>query len=295
MSQVVSVVLAAPVTRNGVEKGRHVNRSYKKCKRLGGRRGIYSSRDPGLGPSGHITLKLPRQTRRMCNNELCLLFDSKHGTPCLPTLNVETSTLSKWSTILLALELNASSAERFMQMGDFICMLLSTSESNIGPGTPVHSMLKDSTRMYRRLEEHRKTGLIMQSKMETLLLGDSNDLLEAEWIQLVECGLRSSMQRIFRSFGRYANHWLHAHWSLRSLNSELTPSGNTECQGHRMRIRRELSSTRVGWLNSMSGYEKTLQEVQLEVSDLTPSRPPSGGGSPQVGNPYPPSSRARVR
>lgn len=231
----------------------------------------------------------------MCNNEQCLLFDSKHGTPCSPMHNVEISTLLQWSTILRDLELNASSAERITQMGVFICTLLSTSESNIGPGTPVHSMLKDSTRMYRLLVEHQKKGLIMQSKMETLWLGDSKDLSEAEWMQLVGCGLKSSMQRASQSFGRYANHWLHDHWSLHSPNCEPTLPGNSRQSESRMRHRRELTSTRLGWLNSMAGYEKISGEVPLEVSDLTPTRPPSGGGSPQVGNPYPPSGRALVR
>ena len=62
-----------------------------------------------------------------------------------------------------------------------------------------------------------------------------------------------------------------------------------------MKLRRELTSIRLGWLNSINGYNKILDEVKLEVSDLTPTRPPSGGGSPQVGNPYPPSGRALVR
>ena len=159
----------------------------------------------------------------MCNNELCPLFDFKHGTPCLPIHNVETSTLLQWSIILRDLELNASSAERTTQMGAFICTLLSTSESNIGPGTRVHSMLKDATQMYRLLAEHRKRAMIMQSKMEMWWLGDWKDLQEAEWMQMVACGLRSSMQRVSKSFGTYANAWLHAHWSLHSRSSEHTP------------------------------------------------------------------------
>lgn len=224
----------------------------------------------------------------MCNNQLCLLFDFKHGTPCLHIHNVETSILLQWSTILRDLELNASSAERITQMGVFICTLLSTSESNIGPGTHVHSMLKDATRMYRRHVEHQKTGLIMQSKMETLLLGDSNDLLEAEWMQLVGCGLKSSMQRMSQSFGHYANHWLHVHWSLHSPNSELTQPGNTPRSEYRTRLRRELTSTRLGWLNSIDGYEKTLSEVKLEVSELRCARAYSGvsaAGTAPTGHP----------
>ncbi|ALN38800.1 putative ORF3 protein [Human associated gemykibivirus 1] len=149
--------------------------------------------------------------------------------------------------------------------GAFICTLLSTSGSNIGPETLVHSMLKDSTRMYRHHVEHQKMGLIMQSKMETLLLGDSNDLQEAEWMQLVGCGLRSSMQRMSQSFGRYANHWLHVHWSHLSPNSEPTLPGNFQQSESRMKLRRELTSTRLGWLNSITGYNKILEEVKLEV------------------------------
>lgn len=265
-------------------------------KRLGGRRGIYSSTDPGLGPSGHITLIAQTQTRRtMCNNEKCPLFASKQDTPCSLIHNVEISILLQWSTILLDLELNASSAERITQMGVLICTLLSTSESNIGPGTPVHSMLKDATRMYRHHVEHRKRGMIMQSKMETLLLGDSKDLQEAEWIQLVACGLKSSTLRMSQSFGRYVNHWLHVHWSHLSPNLGLTLVGNSHQSESRMQRRRELTSTRLGWLNSINGYQRISEEIKLEVSDLTPTRPPSGGGSPQVGNPYPPSARALVR
>ena len=229
----------------------------------------------------------------MCNNELCPLFDFKHGTPCLPIHNVETSTLLQWSIILRDLELNASSAERTTQMGAFICTLLSTSESNIGPGTRVHSMLKDATRMYRLLAEHRKRGMIMQSKMETLLQGDSKDLQEAEWIQLVMCGLRSSTQRTSKTFGTFANHWLHVHLSPNSPNSEHSLPGNSHQSECRMRIRRELSSTRVGWLNSMSGYETILEQLKTEVSYLArrpnlaaPTRGAFGGTS--QGGPLPP-------
>lgn len=247
-------------------------------------------KDPGLGPSGHITLTAQTWTQeKMCNNQQCPLFVSKHDTPCLPIHNVDISILLQWSTILQDLTLNASSAERITQMGVFICTLLSTSESNIGPGTPVHSMLKDATQMYRRHVEHQKMGMIMQSKMETLWLGDSNDLQEAEWMQLVGCGLKSSMQRMSQSFGAYANHWLHVHWSLHSPNSEHTLPGNSLQSESRMKHRRELSSTRLGWLNSIAGYEKISEEVKLEVSYLTPALALSGGGSPQVGNPYPPS------
>ena len=232
----------------------------------------------------------------MCNNELCLLFDSKHGTPCSPMRNVETSILLQWSTILLSLELNASSEERIIQMGDFICTLSSISEENIGPGTRVHSMLKDATRMYRHLAEHRKRDMIMQSRMETLLLGDSNDLLEADWLQMVMCGLKSSMQRMSQNFGRYANHWLHVHWSLNSHNSEPSPPGSSHQSESRMKLRRELSSTRLGWLNSIAGYETTLSQVKQEVSYLArrpdlaaPTRGAFGGTSPR-GTP-PPSAR----
>ena len=122
--------------------------------------------------------------------------------------------------------------------------------------------------MYRRLAEHRKTVMTMQSKTETLWLGDLNDLLEAEWHQLVMCGLKSSMQRMSQSFGRYANHWLHVHWSLNSHNSEPSLPGSFPLSECRMKLRRELSSTRLGWLNSMNGYDATLQQSHLEVSEL---------------------------
>ena len=97
---------------------------------------------------------------------------------------------------------------------------------------------------------------------------------------------------------------LHEFWSLcESLAPRALVTSFTQLRAYaewKYRVSRapyenpeELSSTRVGWLNSMSGYEKTLQEVQLEVSDLTPSRPPSGDPH-RWGTPTP-SSRARVR
>jgi len=275
-----------------------INRAYKKiAQERGERRGIYSSLDPGLGPSGTITLSVPDlDPATMCNNELCLLFDSKHGTPCSPMRNVETSILLQWSTILLSLELNASSEERITQMGAFICTLSLTSAGNIGPGTLEHSMFKDATRMYRHHVEHQKRGMIMQSKMETLLQGDSKDLQEAEWIQLVMCGLRSSTQRTSKTFGTFANHWLHVHLSPNSHNSEHSLPGNSHQSECRMKLRRELTSTRLGWLNSMAGYETILEQLKTEVSYLArrpnlaaPTRGAFGGTSPR-GTP-PPSAR----
>ena len=150
--------------------------------------------------------------------------------------------------------------------------------------------------MYRHLVEHRKRDLITQSKMETLLLGDSNDLLEADWLQLVMCGLKSSTQRMSQSFGRYANHWLHVHWSLNSHNSEPSLPGSSRQSESRMKLRRELSSTRIGWLNSINGYDTILSQVKQEVSYLArhpdlaaPTRGAFGGTSPR-GTP-PPSAR----
>ena len=234
----------------------------------GSSRGIYIRLGPGSGSVWAYNIKSAQTDPAMCNNETCLLFDSKHGTPCLPFRNVETSTLLQWSIILRDLELNASSEERITQMGAFICTLSLTSGGSIEQGTREHSMFKDSTLMYRRLAEHRKTVMTMQSKTETLWLGDLNDLLEAEWHQLVMCGLKSSMQRMSQSFGRYANHWLHVHWSLNSHNSEPSLPGSFPLSESRMKLRRELSSTRLGWLNSMNGYDATLQQSHLEVSEL---------------------------
>ena len=231
----------------------------------------------------------------MCNNELCLLFDSKHGTPCSPMRNVETSILLQWSTILLSLELNASSERESFRWGLHLHAFVDFGRKYRTRNTRAF----DVEGCHPNVSPSRGTpeeDMIMQSKMETLLLGDSNDLLEADWLQMVMCGLKSSMQRMSQNFGRYANHWLHVHWSLNSHNSELSPPGSSHQSESRMKLRRELSSTRLGWLNSIAGYETTLSQVKQEVSYLArrpdlaaPTRGAFGGTSPR-GTP-PPSAR----
>ena len=77
---------------------------------------------------------------------------------------------------------------------------------------------------------------------------------------------------------------------------ELSPPGSSHQSESRMKLRRELSSTRLGWLNSIAGYETTLSQVKQEVSYLArrpdlaaPTRGAFGGTSPR-GTP-PPSAR----
>jgi len=267
-----------------------------------GEGGVYIA-DPGPGPSGHITLDLPRRTlliRTMCNAESCPLFDSKHGTPCLLLHNAETSILSEWSTILLNFQLNASSEERITQMAEFISMLSSTLGESTEPGTRAHLMWRDTTRMFLHLEGHLRRVTTMQSKMAILLRGDWNDLYQSDFLQLATCGLKSLTLHVSQSFGRYVNHWLHVHWSLNSLNSAPSLPGNFHQSEFRMRLHRELSSTRIGFLSSMVGYETTYNQVQMGVSYLarrlilaTPTRGVSG--APPQGVPSPLSSEARVR
>jgi len=236
----------------------------------------------------------------MCNNTSCPLFDSKHGTPCLLTHNAETSILSQWSTILLSFQLNASSEERITQMAEFISILSSTLGVNTEPGSREHLMWRDTTRTFLHHVAHLKRVTTMQSKMETLLRGDWNDLYQSDFLQLAISGLKSLTLHVSQSFGRYVNHWLHVHWSLNSLNSAPSLPGNFHLSEFRMRLHRELSSTRIGYLSSMVGYETTYDQVQMGVSNLTrrldlatPTRGVSG--APPQGVPSPLSSEARVR
>ena len=192
-------------------------------------------KDPGLGPSGHITLNAQTWTQDVQQRNMSTFrFQARYA---LLTY-AQCGDLDPFAVVNHLAELGAE------------CII--GRENHSDGGLHLHAFV-DFGRKYRtrntrafdvqgchpNVSPSRGTpeeGFDYAIKDGDVVAGDSNDLLEADWLQLVMCGLKSSTQKMSQSFGRYANHWLHVHWSLNSHNSEPSLPGSS-CQSEsRMKL-----------------------------------------------------------
>jgi hypothetical protein len=168
------------------------------------------------------------------------------------------------STFLHHFQLSASLDEKITLMVEFTSMLLSISADSIQLEMLVSLMWTDATRMCSLARKHRRRCTIMQSKMATLLQGDSSDQTEGEFLRLATRGLRSSWLRLETSFSDYVDNWLRDISPQASQVFANMPTGPIEWTEHPIRRLRDTYSTLVDFRNSMIGYEAICWDVRLD-------------------------------
>lgn len=189
-------------------------------------------------------------------------------------------------------------------MAEFTSTVLQTLESDSVRGTQKYSMWEDTIRTSALARAGLGLDMIMQSKMEMLLLEDSLDPGEMEtrrsFQQMLRDGLKLWLQKLQKSFGDYWRSWILVRWYDPSHSAEHTPSIATVQFGKPTNLRRELNSNLNEWQDSVNGLKVILWDIQKEVSCLARlsgvrlAKARFGGilpgGAPPT--PQPPSARA---
>jgi len=182
----------------------------------------------------------------------------------LLTHNAETWILGRSQIISLIFEQSASLDEKITQMEAFTSTLLWTSASSSEADMLLSLMWKDATRISSLLRKHRRRLGIMRQRTAMLLLGDSSDQTEADFLILATDGMKSYMRTVETSFLSYWQSWNLRLSALVFPVCASSPIGDSELIELLTEPQANLFSTRQHTLNSISGYERIWTDINLD-------------------------------
>ena len=195
-----------------------------------------------------------RRARRARNS------GSRRNTPSLPTRSVENSTPSVLLSILDRLERSVSLDEKITLMEDFISTLslVGTESTPLGIAGPLTSQV--TTQILSQATAHQQLAGTMHARRETLSQEASSGRAEETiaFLDLVQSGLRSSWQRLERSFLNYARTWILEHCVSTTPVSRRTPIGGIDWTALLTPIHEVLCYTQTACLLSLDGHMKIL-------------------------------------
>ena len=142
-------------------------------------------------------------------------------------------------------------------------MLSSCSNGSLSQEMSVYSMWTDTIQMSYAVTAHRKRVGIMQQRMETLSLEDSNAQCERRYLGMAAFGLRSSYLKLERSFLKLARHWLQGHFCVPLLVSEPTPIGDIDPSPLRTSTLVDYRLIQQRTQSLMLGYHRLWRDLEL--------------------------------
>ena len=89
---------------------------------------------------------------------------------------------------------------------------------------------------------------------------------EIEFLTLARSGLNLSWRRVETTFLSCARNWLLGHFFVHSLPSDVSPTGNTEPIPNPIDILTSYRLTQADILDSMRGYHRTWEDLDIPVS-----------------------------
>lgn len=145
-------------------------------------------------------------------------------------------------------------------------MLSSCSNGSLSQEMSVCSMWTDATQILSVAMAHRKRAGIMRRRMVMLSEVDWRGRAEIEFLSLARSGLNLSWRRVETNFLRCARKWLLGHFFVHSLPSDVLPIGDTEPTPNPIDILTSYRLTQADILNSIRGYHRTWEDLEIPVS-----------------------------
>jgi len=161
----------------------------------------------GCPLSWGIILVSPRPFSHLWDNSSSKMSDDSSS----PIPNAAHSTLLRLATISRLFTLNVSWDESFTLMEEFTCMYSSISDGSFPVERLMYSMWEAATLTSRSVDVLHGRCMITQSKMAMFAPEDSSGQTrraETAMGRLIIHGIRSSLQRLLKSFGHFVMTWL---------------------------------------------------------------------------------------
>lgn len=186
--------------------------------------------------------------------------------PSLLTLNAEISTPLRLSTNYQNLEQSVSSEEKRTATEELISTLSSISEPNSALAIRRLSMWEDAIRMSLLLKVDQVKDTTTLSKMATLSLEDSNDLVEHELRRVEYRGRMRWRREAWMSFLNLVYAWMQDRHSGCGPTCTRTPNGGTGRREGHMCTHVKWKFIQEGCRNSMDGWGAICEVNPWEVS-----------------------------